>query len=91
MEVHEAVLRRPFIDGGRVYSPLPGGEGIGLDGRELDISIHDTMMVNDNNQGSMAMAKDPVFHDHSKHLNIQCHFPCDLVKEGRITLGYVSA
>ena len=57
--------------------------------KNLGISIHDTMVVNADNQGSMALAKNPVFHDRSKHIDIQYHFTRDLVKEGRISLNYV--
>ena len=50
--------------------------------QRLDTSIHDTTMVNADNQGSMALARDPVFHDRSTHIDIQYHFKRDLIKEG---------
>ena len=55
----------------------------------LGISLQGPMVVNADNQGSIALAKNPVFHDHSKHINIQHHFIHDLIKEGRIHLNYV--
>jgi hypothetical protein len=39
------------------------------------------MVVNADNQGSIALAKNPVFHDRSKHIDIQYHYTRDLVKE----------
>ena len=55
----------------------------------LGISIQDSTVVNDDNQGSIALAKGTVFHDRSKHIVIQYHFTRDLVKEKRIGLNYV--
>ena len=90
LEIKEAVLRRPFIAGGRVYHPSPGGQAIGFHfHRNIGISIHDAMLVNADNQRSMALVKHPVFHDGSKHINTQYHFTHDLVKEGRTSLNYV--
>ena len=57
--------------------------------RDLGISIHDAMVVDANIQGRMAMAKDSVFHDRSKHLDLWCHFTCDLDKKGRTSLNYL--
>ena len=48
------------------------------------------MPVNADNQGSnIALARNPVFHDRSKHIDIQYHYTRDLVKEKRIKLEYV--
>ena len=57
--------------------------------RDLGISIHNTMVVNSDNQGAIALAKNPVFHDRSKHIDIQFHFTRKLVKKGRIGLNYI--
>lgn len=57
--------------------------------RDLGISIHDTMVINADNQGAIALAKNPVFHDRSKHIDIQYHFTRKLVRDGRIGLNYV--
>ena len=56
---------------------------------DIGISIHNTMVINANNQGAIALAKNPVFHDHSKHIDIQYHFTHKLVKDGWIGLNYV--
>jgi len=40
--------------------------------------------------GSIALAKNPVFHDRSKHIDIQYHFTRDLVKEQKIHLEYIT-
>ena len=57
--------------------------------KDLGVSVQDSMVVNADNQGSIALAKNPVFHDRSKHINIQYHFTRDLVKDKRISLNYI--
>jgi hypothetical protein len=42
------------------------------------------------NQSAIALSKNPVFHDRSKHIDIRFHFIRERVKEGRIKLDYVS-
>ena len=45
----------------------------------LGISVHDPIPIHVDNQGSIALAKNPVFHDRSKHIDIQYHYTRDLV------------
>src|SRR5258708_36996647 len=40
----------------------------------LGVSLQGPMVVNADNQGGIALAKNPVFHDCSKHIDIQYHF-----------------
>ena len=47
------------------------------------------MVVNADNQGSIALAKNPVFHDRSEYIDIQYHYTRELIKEGRIQLEYM--
>ncbi len=55
----------------------------------LGVSLRGPMVVNADNQGSIALAKNPVFHDRSKHIDIQYHYTRDLVKQEKIQLSYV--
>ena len=57
---------------------------------DLSVSVQDSMVVNADNQGSIALTKNPVFHDQSKHIDIQYHFTHDLVKNRTISLNYIS-
>ena len=57
--------------------------------KDLGISVQDSMVVNADNQGSIALAKNPVFHNRLKHINIQYHFTQDLVKGKQISLNYI--
>ena len=47
------------------------------------------MVVNSDNQGSITLAKNPVFHDRSKGIDIQYHYTRGLIKEGKIQLEYI--
>jgi hypothetical protein len=42
------------------------------------------------NQGAMALAKNPEFHARTKHIDLQHHFVREKVAEGRIRLEYVN-
>jgi len=57
--------------------------------KNLGVSLRDQMVVNADNQGSIALARNPVFHDRSTRIDIQYHFTRDLVKEQMIHLEYI--
>ena len=40
------------------------------------------------NQGVIKLAKNPVFHERTKHLDLHCHFIIQLVDDGSIELQY---
>jgi hypothetical protein len=44
--------------------------------------------INEDNQSTIAMAKNPVFHGKQKHIRIQYHQVRDEVEQGTITLQY---
>jgi hypothetical protein len=45
--------------------------------------------VHSDNQSCTRLSKNPVFHDHSKHINIRYHFLEDKVQKGVVILKYV--
>ena len=55
----------------------------------LGVSLQGLVVINADNQGSIALTRNPVFHDRSKHIDIQYHFARDLIRAGRISLNYV--
>ena len=42
------------------------------------------------NQGSIALAKNPEFHSRTKHISIQQHFVREKVEEGQVRMEYLS-
>ena len=47
-------------------------------------------MIYCDNQGAIALAKNPLFHARTKHIDIQHHFVREKVAEGDVELEYVA-
>ena len=45
-------------------------------------------LIFEDNQGAISMAKNPVFHKRTKHVQIRYHFVREAVEQGIITLEY---
>ena len=41
------------------------------------------------NQAAMHIASNPVFHERTKHIQIDCHFVCEKIQLELISTGYV--
>src|SRR5579859_2938583 len=57
--------------------------------KEIGISIVNTNVIYANNQGSITLAKNPEYHAHTKHIDIQHHFVWECIENGNIILQYV--
>lgn len=57
---------------------------------DIDVHVHGPVTVFGDNQGSLALAKNPVFHARTKHIDIQHHFIRDCVASGTIFVDYIS-
>ena len=55
---------------------------------ELVVTEGGTTLIYEYNQGAISMAKNPVFHKHTKHVQIRYHFVREAVEQGTITLEY---
>ena len=55
----------------------------GTDVKSVDIHV--------DNQGAIALAKNPVYHQRSKHIDIKYHFIRSEVQEGVVSLSYVQS
>src|SRR5579859_3800899 len=56
---------------------------------ELGIPIANVNVIYADNQGSIALAKNPEYHARTKHIDIQHHFVRECVENGSIILQYV--
>ena len=45
-------------------------------------------MIYEDNQGCIALARNPVFHSRSKHIDIKLHFLREKIEEGVMKLEY---
>jgi hypothetical protein len=55
-----------------------------------NLSTPSVLHMHCDNQGAMKLAKNPVFHTHSKHIKIHHHFIWERVSEGEIGLSYIN-
>jgi hypothetical protein len=47
------------------------------------------MLINCDNQGAIALAKDNKFHSRTKHIDLRYHFIREAVQDGKISVSYV--
>ena len=55
---------------------------------ELGVTNTGPTLIYEDNQGAISMAKNPVFHKRTKHVQIRYHFVREAVEQGTITLEY---
>lgn len=56
---------------------------------ELGITNLKPVTLHCDNQSALHIAKNPVFHERTKHIEIDCHFTRDKVMEGLLQLTYL--
>ena len=55
-----------------------------------EMASDEAVKIFENNQGSIALAKNPKFHKRTKHIDIRYHFVREKVEDGQVVLQYVS-
>ena len=57
--------------------------------KEIQGGEEKPLTISYDNQGAVALAKDNKFHARMKHIDLQYHFICEAVKDGKIQVKYV--
>ena len=57
--------------------------------RELHSAPDDLLILNCDNQGAIALAKDNKFHMHTKHIDVHYHFIREAVEDGKVAVQYI--
>ena len=47
--------------------------------RDLGVGVPTPMQMYSDNQAAIYIASNPVFHEHTKHIEVDCHFIWDLL------------
>ena len=58
---------------------------------DLKQNSYEPILINEDNQGTIAMVKNPVKHNRSKHIDIKFHFIRDYLLRGKISVNYVQS
>jgi hypothetical protein len=56
----------------------------------LDPDLYDPALLYGDNQASIALSKNPKFHERAKHICVHCHLVCSLVDAKKVDLQYKS-
>ena len=56
---------------------------------ELCSAPDDPLILNCDNQGAIALAKDNKFHACTKHIDVRYHFICEAVEDGKVMVQYI--
>ena len=57
--------------------------------RELRSAPDDLLILNCDNQGAIALAKDNKFHARTKHIDVRYHFIHEAVEDGKVAVQYI--
>ena len=84
MEDEEPNLSVPLIGRGAVYGKVPGAKEAAWliahwPTEDLGLDLWSPMVILGDNQSTLALTQNPVFHPHPKHIAIQYHFTRELV------------
>jgi len=57
---------------------------------DIGCALQSATRIYEDNQGCIALARNPVFHSRTKHIDIKFHFLREKVEEGAIEIEYIS-
>lgn len=58
--------------------------------KEFEVPNIDPIPLKCNNMAAIYIAKNPVFHERTKHIDLDCHFVREKLQDGLITLSHIS-
>ena len=58
---------------------------------DLHLPLHLPVLMHCDNKAAQHIAENPIFHEQTKHLNIDCHYTRDEVLEGFLQTTHVSS
>lgn len=58
--------------------------------KELEVILKSPVSILSDSKSAMQIAANPIFHERTKHIEIDCHFIRDKIKAGIIQTVYVS-
>ncbi len=56
---------------------------------ELSLNTSSPTILHVDNQSAIVIAKNPEFHDHTKHINVCYHFLWQVIEDGMVELCYI--
>lgn len=56
---------------------------------DLHVSVTHLILLHRDNQPAIYIAANPIFHERTKHIEIECHFVWDAFQDGFITPSYI--
>ncbi|GAA0173634.1 hypothetical protein LIER_41561 [Lithospermum erythrorhizon] len=57
---------------------------------DFGVTSAGAIQVHCDSQSALHLAHNPVFHERSKHIEVDCHFVRDVIQDGIITTSHVS-
>lgn len=58
--------------------------------QELDIEIHQPIDIYCDSKAALQIAANPIFHERTKHIHIDCHFVREKIKNGLLPPHHIS-
>ena len=56
---------------------------------DMCVSVVSLVLMHCDNKSAIAIASNPVFHNGTKYIKVDCHITCQEYKKGKITLSSV--